>query len=118
MKHIKLFENWLNESDSWADMVMSACSDFERSNPRGLDQLLAKDADAILNDENLMKIYNQAAACVVEPNVASGEEDADLGDYYERTEREGFGFVANVLEERPDGEKWVKFLDLVEEIGY
>ncbi len=31
MKHLQLFENWLNESSNWQDMVIEACSEFENT---------------------------------------------------------------------------------------
>lgn len=118
MKHLQLFENWLNESSNWQDMIMSACSDFEEKHPGGLEKLLASDADSIMNSEELQDLYNEAAMCVIEPNVALNRHEVNMDSFYDKSEREGLGFIAPVLRERPDGDKWVLFLDLIEELGY
>lgn len=109
---------WLNESNGWEDMVIDACSDFEHANPSGLDKLIAADPDTIMDDETLQELYNDAAKCLVEPEVATGNHDVDLSSYHDRTEKEGFDFVMSIIREMPSGDKWAKVIKLVNEIGY
>ena len=120
MKHIKLFENWLNESSMMQalDMVMEACGDFEHNYPQGLDKLCSANADQIMDNEELQELYNNAAKCIIEPEQALGQHNVDISDYHERTEREGFDFVKSVISELPNGDKWFTIIDLIDEIGY
>jgi hypothetical protein len=121
MNHIKLFENWLNESSNdWMTMVMDACGDFEHKYPQGLAKICSATPDQIMDNAELQELYNEAAKCIVEPDQAVKDFHADLGDYYDRCEREGFGFVKNVIRELPSDntDKWFCVIDLIEEIGY
>lgn len=122
MKHIKLFESWINESiDHAIDMVMNACGEFEHNYPQGLDKLCSANADQIMDNEELQELYNQAAGCIIEPDQMlsqNGRSVSDISDYYHKCESEGLSFVKNYVRELPNGDKWFCIIDLIDEIGY
>lgn len=120
MRHVKLFESWLNENDAdWMETVNDACREFEYANPGALDKLCNSNPDTIMEDETMMELYNQAAGCFIEPNVVLGQHEIDMPKWY--NEKMGNGdmmFVLPAIENLPNSGKWKCIIDLVSEIGY
>ena len=120
MKHIKLFESWLNENEAdWMEMVNDACREFEHSNPGALDKLCNVNPDTMMNDETMMNLYGKAAGCFVEPNVMLGDYDSEMPAWYnEKVENGDMMFVLPAIENLPNSGKWKCIIDLLNEIGY
>ena len=124
-KHIKLFEEFLNESydyDRWEDAVSEAASEFEHKHSDGLQHVASLidsgNEEEVFQDE----LYSEASTVVADPaaylNVEfSPETHKDL----EKSSNEDGSWAhrcKEALSDRPSSKLWEKVIDFVEENGF
>lgn len=109
--------------DNISQILSDAFSTFTSKYPNGLQRIKNEITpenvfEIYESDPELGKIYNMAAACIVEPNAIIGDHDADIDWFYEKGENEGSNFVKGLIGSYPDAELWHHVIDIVNEIGY
>lgn len=97
----------------WIQSVINSISNIDRNN-KGLSEEVSEFDPNQNWSEKQWKDFNIVTSAIVEP--FSSEEDGE--DYYEETEKNGFGMVKNNLPNFNNKEIWVKIIDLVEKVGY
>ena len=103
----------------WNQILFEAIGEYNWKNPGKLDKVVNLNPTEEWSDEE-WKLYNEAACVIVEPNTYIGRYDADeeMEYYYNKCDRNGFGFVKGQIDQVENSERWKKVCDLVEQMGY
>ena len=101
----------------WIQSVFNAISEVESAHPGLATKVANLDPESEWTPEQ-WEDYSKVAAAIVEPFVFPGGESEDEEWFYERSERDGSGFVKANIDGIENYESWKKICDLVDVQGY
>lgn len=101
----------------WIQSVFNAISEVESENPGLATKVAGYNPEEEWSQEQ-WENYNKVAAAIVEPFIFPGGESEDEEWYYERSERDGSGFVKANIGDVENSESWRKICDIIDVQGY
>ncbi len=101
----------------WIQSVFNAISEVESNHPGLVNKVASFNPEDEWTPEQWEQ-YSNVAAAIVEPFTFPGGESEDEDWFYQRSERDGSGFVKGNIDNVENCESWKKVCDLVDIMGY